>query len=172
MSYSAKHEPKAEGSANTKAPMDSKKKQKIGIIAVLCGLAVIVIVALVIIINGGKNGNNNQASPLYPDGVYPTSGTKHGQNLIPGGGKDVSEVTGLWSLDGATKYRFDGTGRGIMYTPSKKNFTFAYSAENGVLLIDFDDDLGEDPRYEYTCEGDTLTLTRGSNTYNCTREIE
>ena len=168
MSYTPKHEPKAvekdAAKPAAKAGNDKKKNQKIAIIVVLSVLAVIVVIALAVVLSGGK-GNNNSTGLV-------ASGSRHDVNVLPDGGKNVSDIEGLWSLDGATMYRFDGEGHGVLYTPAKKEFTFVYSAEDGILDMDFNNDEGQDPEYRYSINGDTLTLTRGTNTYNCTRVIE
>lgn len=148
---------------------DAKKKQQrtivIGAVAVL---AIVVIVMVVLLLKGGTSSRQT-TSPLYPNGVLPTSGSRHDVVLLPNGGKDAMEVSGLWRLDQITLYEFDGYGRGIMHT-AVDDYSFAYSAQDGVLEIDFDVDNGRDIEYHYVISGDAMTLTNGESSYKFTKE--
>ena len=148
---------------------DAKKKQQrtivIGAVAVL---AIVVIVMVVLLLKGGTSSRQT-TSPLYPNGVLSTSGSRHAVVLLPNGGKDAMEVSGLWRLDQITLYEFDGYGRGIMHT-AVDDYSFAYSAQDGVLEIDFDVDNGRDIEYHYVISGDTMTLTNGESSYKFTKE--
>lgn len=168
MSYSPKHDTDqtAARTSADKPAMDPKKKQKIGVIVLLAVLGVIVIVMLVLILK--PSGPN--PSPLYPDGVLPTSGTRHEVHVLPNGGKDAMEVNGLWRLDQVTLYEFDGYGRGIMHT-AVDDYSFVYSAQDGLLEIDYDTDNGQDTEYTYVIDGDSLTISRGETVYQFTKEI-
>lgn len=188
MSYSPKH-PSADASNAKKAsPADPKKKQKTVLAVVLGILALVIVAALIFIFVPGAesgignlfSGNKSQYVPetqdgttiisqYYQNGVLPTSGSRHDVEVISGGGKNASEVEGVWDLDGNTIYEFDGRGRGIMLT-SVDNYTFVYSAENGELLIDMDIDGAIDTRYTYTLSGDTLTLSRGGSEFKFTKK--
>ncbi len=188
MSYSPKH-PSSDTSGAKKPSTSSKKKnQKTVITIILVVLALVVVAALIFIfVPGAENGigrlfSGNQSqyvpetqdgttiiSQYYQNGILPTSGNRHDVEVIKGGGRNASEVEGIWSLDGNTVYEFDGRGRGIMLT-AVDNYTFVYSAENGDLVVDFDIDDAMDARYTYTVSGDTLTLSRGGQEYKFTKK--
>ncbi len=167
MSYSPKHDSSADRAVKKASP-DAKKKQNIGLIALVAVLAVVVIVVVALLV---RPDNSVKSSPLYPDGVLPTSGNRHDVQLAPNGGKDAMEVNGLWRLDKVTLYEFDGYGRGILHT-GVDDYSFAYSAENGFVEIDFDTDNGRDSEYSYVLDGDTMTFTRGDSSYTLTKEID
>lgn len=152
----------------TPTPEAKKKQQRTIVIGVVAVLAIVIVVMAVLLINGGKNSQQT-TSPLYPNGVLPTSGTRHDVDLLPNGGKDAMEVSGLWRLDQITLYEFDGYGRGIMHT-AVDDYSFAYSAQDGVLEIDFDVDNGRDIEYHYVISGDSMTLTSGDASYKFTKE--
>lgn len=162
MSNSPKHEPTAA------AVTDEKKKQQITIVVIVAVLAVIAIVALVFILK--PSGGGTSSSPLYPDGVIPTSGSRHDVSVLPDGGADAGELGGKWRIDKNTVYEFDGYGRGILHT-AVDDYSFAYSAEDGHLNIDFDTDKGNDRDYKYTVEGETLTISLDDAVYTMTKEI-
>ena len=152
----------------TPTPDTKKKQQRTIVIGVVAALAIVIVVMAVLLINGGKNSQQT-TSPLYPNGVLPTSGTRHDVDLLPNGGKDAMEVSGLWRLDQITLYEFDGYGRGIMHT-AVDDYSFAYSAQDGVMEIDFDVDNGRDIEYHYVISGDSMTLTSGDASYKFTKE--
>ena len=188
MSYSPKHPSADASNAKKAAPADPKKKQKTVLAVVLGILALVIVAALIFIFVPGAesgigklfSGNKSQYVPetqngttiisqYYQNGILPTSGNRHDVEVISGGGKNVSELEGIWDLDGNTIYEFDGRGRGIMLT-SVDNYTFVYSAENGELIVDFDIDDAMDARFTYTLGGDTLTLSRGGQEYRFTKK--
>lgn len=134
--------------------------------------------------NGGSPGSSNGAvaagetqdgttiiSTYYKDGILPTAADRHDITLVPDGGANVSDLYGTWKLDQGTTYIFDGKGKGMMLT-GVDNYSFNYSAENGKLGIDMDTIAGNDYEYEYTVNGDTLTMTRGGNTYTLTKTAD
>lgn len=106
----------------------------------------------------------------YSGGEIPTSGSRHDVTVAPDGGADAMEIIGTWYVDEWTAYIFDGYGRGVMLA-SNNNYTFAYSAQNGQLVVDYDDDKGMDTEYTYILSGDNLTLKRGNSEYKLTKEI-
>jgi|GEM_PF-1834438 len=121
-------------------------------------------------------GSYNSSNPVlqYSNGEIPTSGSRHDVTVETDGGVDAMEVIGNWRLDKGTVYSFDGYGRGVMLTPVE-NYTFAYSARNGHLIIDFDVDDGMDTEYTYVIGvddlgKDTMTFTRDDKEYKFTKE--
>lgn len=129
-----------------------QKKRDIIIIAIL--LAVLVVGVSVVFILTSRNPGQSNA----------TRGTRHDVSVISGGGKDVAAVTGTWYYDTVTIYSFDGKGRGSMST-AVGSYPFSYSAQDGVLDIDFDTDRAEDGEYTYTVSPGTLIMTRNGIVY-------
>ena len=186
--YSPKH-PASGGSRAAKA---DKKKQKVLIVVILIVLAVIIAAALIFVfvpgaesgvvsLFGGKpafvpetqDGTTN-LTPYYKDGMLPTAADRHEITIIYGGGANGAELLGRWQMNDHDTYIFDGQGRGVFLAINTsggidKEFTFTYSAENGKLGIDYDGQSGFDYEYDYTLDGDTMTLTRSGNTYTMKR---
>ena len=146
MSYSPKHD----------SP-DKKKKQKILVISLLAVFAVIIVISLIFIIRGAT------------DNTPQTYGTRHDVQILPGGGENVSEVTGTWTSDNVTVMTFDGEGRGTMHT-AVDDYQFAYSAQDGKLAIDFDFDGSDDTEFTYSVNGDTLDMKRGTQEYHLKKQ--
>ncbi len=181
------------GAANDRNAADQKKKKTltIAIIVVLC---VVIAVSMLFIfapsdgsflgirgagvVSGSNKGyvaetqnGTTIISSYYQNGVLPTSADRHDIALVENGGANASELLGKWKLDQGTTYVFDGQGRGIMLT-GVDNYTFLYSAENGKLGVDMDTIAGNDFEYEYTVNGDTLTMTRDGKTFTLKKEAE
>lgn len=74
------------------------------------------------------------------------------------------KIVGMWTLDEATSYQFDGRGRGVMHL-SVSEYEFSYKLGKDDLYIDFDDDNATDREYRYELDGDLLTLRFGDQTY-------
>lgn len=199
MSYSPKRaagsgsSKQIDGKSTAKRPVSASdaKKQKGLVIAIVAVLVVIVVVALTFILapsDGsflgipGAGVIPNQYVPetqsettiltqYYHDGILPTSGSRHDIDVINGGGANASDLLGSWRLDKITVYMFDGAGRGMMLT-DVDNYSFMYSAQDGKLDIDFDVDKGNDFEYDYSLDGDTLTITRNEQTFVLTKEAQ
>ena len=168
---------------------DDKKKKKILTIAIIAVLCVVIAVSLLFIFapadgsflgipgagilsrndDGGSinytpetQGETTNISAYYDNGVLPTAADRHDISLRANGGADASDLYGTWVAEQGTTYIFDGQGKGVMLTGKDQSdsFTFDYSAENGRLGIDMDTVSGNDFEYDYTVDGDTLTLTR------------
>ena len=160
-----------------------QKKKKTLTIAIVVVLCVVIAVSLLFIlapsdgsflgihgagvISGSGRGNGAQIQ----DGILPTSADRHDIHLAENGGANASDLLGKWRLDQGTTYVFDGQGRGIMLT-GVDNYTFLYSAENGKLGVDMDTISGNDFEYDYSVNGDTLTMTRDGKTYTLKKEAE
>ena len=87
---------------------------------------------------------------------------------VESGGTPASELEGIWKLDDITAYEFDGHDRGVMLT-AVDNYTFAYTAQDGKLNIDFDYEGATDSEYTYTINGDKLTMSRNGKDYELTK---
>ncbi|MBQ3331246.1 MAG: hypothetical protein IJG87_08735 [Ruminococcus sp.] len=166
----------------------AKKKQKILIIVIICVLAVIIAAALIFIfvpgaesgvsgIFGGKPAYvpetqdvTTNITPYYNDGILPTSSDRHDITVISGGGANGGDFYGTWKMNDHDTYIFDGLGRGIFLAVNKDGgidfkYTFLYSAQDGVLGIDYDGANGADQEYSYTIDGDKMSWTRAGQTY-------
>ena len=70
-----------------------------------------------------------------------------------------TDITGFWTLDGTTNYRFDEDGTGALVLPEHE-FSFSYTLEEDELTLEFED-TGIDPAvFTFTLEDDTLILQR------------
>ena len=171
-----------------------KSTQKYIVIGALVVLAVVIVVSLVVILNGnnapigditntgigsGTNGyypgsyNSPNDVLQYSDGEVPTTGSRHDITVTGDGGPQAMDLLGNWRLEN-TLYKFDGYGRGIMLlndkTDDNNSYTFAYSAINGHLQVDYDKDVGMDCDYTYTISNDKLILKRGTAVFEMTKE--
>ena len=70
-----------------------------------------------------------------------------------------ADITGFWTLDGTTNYRFEEDGIGALVLPEHE-FSFSYTVEEDELTLEFED-AGIDPAvFTFTLEDDTLILQR------------
>lgn len=67
-------------------------------------------------------------------------------------------IIGTWDYDTVTVYRFDKNGEGALLLPNE-SYTFAYSIEEDLLIIDFESENVTDHRYTFSINGGELTLT-------------
>lgn len=175
------------GGSRRSAP--AKQKKGIAVFIIVFAVIAVAVVAAILLIPkvvqtqkaGGAadnpdsgeyyRGSFTSPNPVlqYSDGEIPTTGVRHDVTVDKTGGPQAMEVIGNWRYDEASLYNFDGYGRGVMITP-KQTYTFAYSAADGVILIDFDVDDAMDNEYRYTISGDQLTLTHDTSTYVFTKE--
>ena len=70
-----------------------------------------------------------------------------------------ADITGTWTLDGVTNYRFDEDGVGELILPEHE-FPFSYTAEEEELTLLFDDSSSKPVVFTFTLEDDTLILRR------------
>ena len=70
-------------------------------------------------------------------------------------GKSLDDVTGLWDIDGITKYEFDGKGNGKMILPSSE-YLFTYKIDGNQISIHFEDDSASDAIYQYSVNSDHM----------------
>ena len=75
--------------------------------------------------------------------------------------QDAGNITGTWTVDEITTYRFDENGSGELLLP-EHTYSFSYTAENDELTLDFDSDSIQTAVFTYTVEQDKLLLKRGS----------
>ena len=102
------------------------------------------------------------------------------EEIIPATPSDAEEVldeketdldiTGTWTLDGVTSYRFDGDGTGALLLPELE-YAFTYRLEGEALTIDFESVRAHDGTYRAGMEGDRLILAGGEGTIGGTYEF-
>lgn len=102
------------------------------------------------------------------------------EEIIPATPSDAEEVldeketdldiTGTWTLDGVTSYRFDGDGTGALLLPESE-YAFTYRLEGEALTIDFESVRAHDGTYRAGMGGDGLILAGGEGTIGGTYEF-
>ena len=70
-----------------------------------------------------------------------------------------ADITGTWTVDGITTYRFDENGKGELLLP-EHTYSFDYTAEENELTLEFDNDRIKTAVFTFTVEDDTLNLKR------------
>ncbi len=66
-------------------------------------------------------------------------------------------LKGVWRLDEATVYEFDGKGGGTLRLPLG-SYAFSYAVEYNAVTLDFEDASVTDASYSFLCDGKSLTL--------------
>lgn len=70
-----------------------------------------------------------------------------------------ADITGFWTLDGTTNYRFEEDGIGALTLPEHE-FSFSYTVEEDELTLEFNDAGIDTTVFTFTLEDDTLILKR------------
>ena len=70
-----------------------------------------------------------------------------------------ANITGFWTLDGTTNYRFNEDGIGELVLPEHE-FSFIYTVEEDELTLEFEDAGIDTAVFTFTLEDDTLILKR------------
>ena len=93
--------------------------------------------------------------------------------IVKGCSGRTDVLAGTWDFDGTTTYSFDGEGSGTMVLPSI-SYDFTYTIDGNKLVIDYSNESVHDSTYEFTVDGDILTMVGGegtvSGTYKLTRQ--
>ena len=79
-------------------------------------------------------------------------------------------LAGTWDFDGTTTYVFDGNGTGVMALPSI-SYDFTYTIDGNTLVIDYSNESVHDSTYEFTVDGDILTMVGGEGTVGGTYKL-
>lgn len=79
-------------------------------------------------------------------------------------------LAGTWDFDGTTTYVFDGNGTGVMALPSI-SYDFTYTIDGNKLVIDYSNESVHDSTYEFTVDGDILTMVGGEGTVGGTYKL-
>lgn len=85
-------------------------------------------------------------------------------------GIGTDKLQGVWALDDATSYEFDGKEKGAMMV-SGSEYKFTYDITGKKLVIDYERDILVDGEYEFKVKKDVLTLTGGAGTSGDTYEL-
>lgn len=72
-------------------------------------------------------------------------------------------LKGVWRLDDATAYEFDGKGNGTLRLPLD-SYAFSYTVEYNVVTLDFEDPAVTDASYSFLRDGKSLTLDTNTGT--------
>lgn len=72
----------------------------------------------------------------------------------------TDRLAGTWRYDEVTAYQFDGKGNGKLILPDKE-YSFSYEIAEGKLSIDFESEAARDFIYDYSVDGNQLTLVGG-----------
>lgn len=85
--------------------------------------------------------------------------------IVKGCSGRTDALAGTWD--------FDGNGTGAMVLPSI-SYDFTYTIDGNKLVIDYSNESVHDSTYEFTVDGDILTMVGGegtvSGTYKLTRQ--
>lgn len=79
-------------------------------------------------------------------------------------------LAGTWDFDGTMTYVFDGNGTGVMALPSI-SYDFTYTIDGNTLVIDYSNESVHDSTYEFTVDGDILTMVGGEGTVGGTYKL-
>lgn len=77
---------------------------------------------------------------------------------------ELSVLQGTWRYDEYTEYEFDGNGNGCMCVDEKTHFKFRYNISGNTVSMDFVLDYVVDCEYEFSVNGEQLTLIGGKGT--------
>lgn len=91
--------------------------------------------------------------------------------LVKGYSGGTDALAGTWEFDGTTTYSFDGSGSGTMELPSI-SYDFTYTIDGNKLMIDYANESVRDSEYEFTVDGNTLTLIGDEGTVGRTYELK
>ena len=90
--------------------------------------------------------------------------------IVKGCSGRTDVLAGTWDFDGTTTYEFDGNETGAMELPSI-SYDFTYTIDGNKLMIDYANESVRDSEYEFTVDGNTLTLIGGEGTVGRTYEL-
>lgn len=90
--------------------------------------------------------------------------------IVKGCSGATDALAGTWDLDSNTTYEFDGKGSGAMALPSI-SYDFTYKIDGNTLVIDYSNESVHDSTYEFTVDGDILTMVGGEGTVGGTYKL-
>lgn len=134
-----------------------KSKKKTLIITLVLLIAIIISVVLVVINPTETTDNNTDDTTSEKDKIVENEVDKNSStdaNLLIG--------TFVYKTDG-TVYEFKKDGTGSMTTGDYK-FEYKYTAQNGNLEIDFNEEKVHDAKYTYSINDNSLTLVSKEGT--------
>lgn len=111
-------------------------------------------------VEGGEAALNEDIIPAEPEAVQETKPEAVPAEVPEKASETVeADITGFWTLDGTTNYRFDENGTGALVLPEHE-FSFSYTAEEDELTLEFNDAGIDTTVFTFTLEDDTLILQR------------
>ena len=118
-------------------------------------------IAIITINKKEKSTINNQPTETvnYSDSDVNTTTTSDNKTEE----KSNLNLKGTYIYNENVKYEFKEDGKGAMYDSDTK-FEFTYTINDNKLEIDFTLDALHDASYNYTIDGDILTLVGGEGT--------
>ena len=70
-----------------------------------------------------------------------------------------ADISGTWTIDGITTYRFEEDGTGALVLPEHE-YIFSHTVEDNKLTLEFENSKIDPAVFTITLEGDTLTLVK------------
>ena len=70
-----------------------------------------------------------------------------------------ADISGTWTIDGITTYRFEEDGTGALVLPEHE-YIFSHTVEDNKLTLEFENIKIDPAVFTITLEGDTLTLVK------------
>lgn len=111
-------------------------------------------------VEGGEAALNEDIIPAEPEAVQETKPEAVPAEVPEKASETVeADITGFWTLDGTTNYRFDEDGTGALVLPEHE-FSFSYTAGEDELTLEFNDAGIDTTVFTFTLENDTLILQR------------
>lgn len=94
-----------------------------------------------------------------PAAEVPAEITEKKEAIVP------ADISGTWTIDGVTSYRFEEDGTGALVLPEHE-YRFEYSVEENELTLEFESSRISQAVFTITQEGDTITLIKEENAGN------
>ena len=94
-----------------------------------------------------------------PAAEVPAVTTEKKEAIVP------ADISGSWTIDGVTSYRFEEDGTGALILPEHE-YLFEYSLEETELTLEFENSRISQAVFTITQEEDTITLIKEENAGN------
>lgn len=94
-----------------------------------------------------------------PAAEVPPEITEKKEDIVP------ADISGTWTIDGVTTYRFEEDGTGALILPEHE-YPFEYSLEENELTLEFENSRISQAVFTITQEEDTITLIKEENAGN------
>ena len=147
-----------------------KSKQTLKIKWILLLIVIMIAIAVIAIITINKkeeSATSNQSTDVVNADKNVTNSNINATTISDNKTEDEYEsnvnLVGTYIYNENVKYEFKEDGKGAMYDSDTK-FEFTYTINDNKLEIDFTLDALHDASYNYTIDGDILTLVGGEGT--------